>query len=360
MGRGAVKPREIARLRLVAQRLAGPQSDEPADVVREMCAMQGQDLPGAMTSVALRTPARSRAAVAEAMNAGHIVRSWTMRGTLHLVPAEDLGWILSLTGERMRRATARNRELRGVDEALLDRARSVTLGALAGGRSLARGELMGLWEDEGLLGEPGRGYRLLFTLAIDGDVCWGPFDAGEQRIVAAHEWIRPPRRLDRHEALAHWVLRYFRSHGPATVRDFAWWTKLPLREIRSALDAVRGELASVHPDGGDGPEHLMAPETPDLLADAGRAAAGTLLLPGFDEFLLGYGERGAALADEHAQKVVPGGNGMFRGTVVANGSVVGTWRPKGSGKSRRIDAEPFTAFTKTVAEALPKRFAALP
>lgn len=359
-----MKAREIARLRLAAQGLVGERPDDPAAVVRAMGAMQGQDLPGAMTSVALRTsgsdPARRRGAVVDALNSGAVVRSWTMRGTLHLVPAEDLGAILSLTGARMRRATARNRELRGVDEALLDRARSVTLGALAGGRSLARGELMGLWEDEGLLGEPGRGYRLLFTLAIDGDVCWGPFAEGEQRIVDAREWITVPRNPDPDEALAHWVLRYFRSHGPATVRDFAWWTKLPLADVRAALGDVRGELTSVRPDGDDGPECFMAPETPDLLADARRAVSGTLLLPGFDEFLLGYGERGAALPAEHAQKVVPGGNGMFRGTVVANGAVVGTWRRKGSGKAQRIDAEPFTAFTKTVEAALPKRFAALP
>src|SRR5699024_2497129 len=159
------------------------------------------------------------------------------------------------------------------------------------------------------------------------------------------------------EGLARWVLRYFRRHGPATVRDFAWWTKLPLNAVREALSEVADRLES-WTVGDD--EYLMAPETPELRAAAGREADGVLLLPGFDEFLLGYGTRGAALPDEHADKVVPGGNGMFRGTVVAGGRVVGTWKRKGSGRSERIDTEPFTAFTKTVEAALPRRFAALP
>ncbi len=344
-------------MRLAAQRLVGKGFEEAADAVRHMSAMQGQDLPGVFVSAALRTRGRRRDGVVEAMNSGAVVRSWPMRGTLHLVAAEDLGAILSLTGERMLRATARNRELRGIDDALVDRAREVTGAALGGGNSLSRDELMALWEKAGLLGEPGRGYRLLFTLAVAGDVCFGPYRDGAQRVVLCSEWIggRPAPGPD--EALAQWALRYFRSHGPATVRDFAWWTKLPLNAIRAALGEVAGRLES-WTVGDD--EYLMAPETPELRAAAGRGADAVLLLPGFDEFLLGYGARGAVLPDEHAEKVVPGGNGMFRGTVVSRGRVVGTWKRTGSGRAERIDAAPFTVFTKTVEAALPRRFAALP
>lgn len=360
-GATAAQRREVGRLRLAAQRLVGEGFDGAADAVRHMAAMQGQDLPGAMTSVALRTRSRSRTGVIDAMNAGEVVRTWPMRGTLHLVPAEDLHWILSLTGERMLRATARNRELRGVDDALLGRARDATLGALGGGRSLSREEMLDLWQREGVIRDDAErgyvGYRLLFTLAVEGTVCFGPYADGRQRIVAAGEWLPSGAQPEPDEALAQWVLRYFRSHGPATVRDFAWWTKLPLNAIRAALGEVAGRLES-WTVGDD--EYLMAPETPDLRAAAGRGADGVLLLPGFDEFLLGYGTRAAALPDEHADKVVPGGNGMFRGTVVSGGRVVGTWRRKGSGAAVRIDAEPFTAFTKTVEAALPRRFAALP
>lgn len=355
--------RELARLRLAAQGLVGEGFDDAAATVRHMTAMQGQDLPGAMTSAALRTRGRSRDGVAEAMNEGSIVRTWPMRGTLHLLPAEDLAPILSLTGRRTLQSAARRREQLGVDDPVQDAARSAAVGALEGGRSLRRDELMSLWDDAGLLGVGGRGYHLLLTLSLEGVVCFGPFDGagrnggGEQRIVLCEEWIGPPRRVDRDEALAQWALRYFRSHGPATVRDFAWWTKLPLGAIRGALAEVADRLATWTVDGT---EFLMAPETPDLLASAGRGADSVLLLPGFDEFLLGYGDRGAALSGAHAGKVVPGNNGVFRGTVVAGGRVVGTWKRKGSGKAVRIDAEPFGTFTKTVESALPRRFAALP
>ncbi len=300
--------RELALLRLVAQRIAGSRWATPAEAARHMTAMQGQDLPGAMTSVALRTEDPSRSMVADAMNAGQIVRSWPMRGTLHLVPAEDLSWMLSLTGPRMIRAAATRRKQRGIDDEMIGRARESAVGT-------------------------------------------------EQRFVLCEEWIPEPRQLGPQEALQEWAWRYFVSHGPATVRDLAWWTKLGLREIRPAVDAVRPQLETVTVDAT---EYLMDPATPGRLAEARRDAEGVFLLPGFDEFILGYGDRAAALPAVHADKVVPGNNGMFRRTVVARGQVVGTWKRAGSAARPRIEAQPFETFTKTVAAAVPRRFATLP
>jgi hypothetical protein len=110
----------------------------------------------------------------------------------------------------------------------------------------------------------------------------------------------------------------------------------------------------------DGVVHHLDPATPDLLADHREEARGVFLLPGFDEFVLGYADRSAALDPRFADRIVPGGNGMFRSTVVSDGRIVGTWRRTGRGAARTVEAEPFTAFPDDVAAMIPKLAAALP
>jgi len=283
-----------------------------------------------------------------------------MRGTLHLLPADDLPWMLALAAPRMVAATATRRRNLGIDDADLTLVRTVTEDVLAG-RALSRDDLFTRWRDAGQPTAGQRGVHLLMHLAMTGVVCLGPVHGGrQQQVVLVDEWAPRARRLgpdlDRDEALGEWALRYFRSHGPATAKDFTWWTKLLAADVRTAVALARPRLASIDIDGT---EHLMDPATPDLLAPVRRQARNVLLLPGFDEFLLGYADRSAALPAEFADRVVPGGNGMFLGTVVAGGRVVGTWRRTGSGASRAVQATPFTAFPKQAAAALPRAGARL-
>jgi hypothetical protein len=343
---------DIPLLRLAALRIAGHHLPSAAEAVRWLTALQAQDPHGAITSVALRTESGSRASVEQAFDAGEIVKSWPMRGTLHLVAAEDLPWILPLTTPRIIAASAKRRAELGLDAPTLARAEEVAVGALTGGGKLSRAELMAAWDEAGLGTTGQRGYHLLGHLAQTGTVCFGPTRAGEQLIVLVDEWIPKPRRPERDEALGELALRYFRGHGPATVKDFTRWTNLTAADARAGLAIARPELASVEVDGV---EYLMAPETPDLLASCGRRAKGVFLLPGFDEFMLGYLDRTAALPAEYANRVVPGGNGVFQPTVISAGRVVGTWK---RGRGEPV-VTPFTTLPDAVAKAIPKVYATL-
>ncbi len=350
-------PREVALLRLAAQRIAGPGSATATDAVGWLTAMQAQDHNGVLTSVALRTASGARQGVEAALDAGEVVKSWPMRGTLHLVMAEDLPWMLNLAAPRVVAGAASRRAQLGLDVPILEHARELTVQGLTGGQALRRDELLAVWDEGGLVTAGQRGYHLLWHLAQTGILCFGPVRHGAQRIVLVDEWIPHPRRLERDEALGELAWRYFRSHGPATVRDFARWTKLVAADVRAGLALARPRLARIDVDGV---EHLMDPQTPDLL-DAGRhRARGVFLLPGFDEFILGYQDRRAALPAEFARLIVPGGNGVFRPTVVCDGQVVGTWKHTGRGAKRTISATPFTSFSGEVAEAVPQAYAALP
>jgi hypothetical protein len=350
-------PPDIALLRLVALRIAGPEPWSAADAVRWLTAAQAQDFNGVLTSVALRCAGGTRQDVEAALNAGEIVKSWPMRGTLHLVAAEDLPWLLPLTARRVVTGTGARRAELGLDEPTLEQARELAVEALTGGGRLRREQLLAAWDRGGISTAGQRGYHLLAYLAQTGTLCFGPVRDGEQLVVLVDEWIPDPRRLERDEALGELAWRYFRSHGPATVQDFTRWTYLVAADVRAGLALALPRLARLEVDGV---EYLLDPRTVELLGTLRKRARGVFLLPGFDEFILGYADRRAVLAAEFADLIVPGGNGVFRPTVVSGGQVVGVWRHVGKGVKRTVAATPFVAFSDRVAAAVARAYAGLP
>ena len=328
--------RQLAELRLTAQGIAGEPLGSPVDVVTHMLAMQGQDFRGALWSVGLRTASATTADVERALAERQVARSWPMRGTLHLVPAVDLGWMLQLTGERIfASAAGRHRQL-GLDESQFSRARSTAERVLAGGLVTSRAALLEEFTAAGLDVSGQRGSHILLALSVRQVLVFGPVDGTTQTFTLLDEWVRNPRRLEGDEALAEFVLRYFLSHGPATIRDFAWWSSLTLTDARRGLAAVLHELESLDVDG------TTYHHRPGLEA----APAGVHVLPGFDEYVLGYQDRSAQLAAEYAATIVPGGNGMFRSTIVVGGEIVGTWSKTASAKKVRVELQPFAALSQ--------------
>jgi hypothetical protein len=166
----------------------------------------------------------------------------------------------------------------------------------------------------------------------------GPLAGNQQLIKAFDEWIPKSRELGRAEGIAELLLRYMFSHGPATERDFAWWSNTPVTEVRSGLALVKDQLVELE---FEGTSYWTSPATAALLDDGVPGQRALLALPGFDEFLLGYTDRSLVLRPEHAQKVVPGGNGVFKKTIVSGGEVIGTWARKGAGRTAAVVPEPF-------------------
>lgn len=310
--------RRLTALRMAAQRIGASEFTTPGEAVRWMLAMQGQDFAGVRWSVGLRHLDATEARVAAALDAGEIVRSWPMRGTLHLVAAEDLGWMLRLTAPRMAVSAARRRAALGITEAEMERARLAAIEALIGRRVLTREALLATIDAAGVSTDGQRGYHLLWYLAQTGTVVLGPTEGRQQTFALLDDWVPRPRRLERDEALGELALRYFRSHGPATAHDLARWSGLTLGDVRRGLAICGTQLTTL--DLGGSTYHV-APETLALAAPPGR----TYLLPGFDEYVLGYRDRTAAVAPEHSETIVPRGNGVFKPTIVVDGEVVGTW-----------------------------------
>lgn len=307
--------RELTALRRASHALAASRFSNEADLVRWMLALQAQDYPGVLWSIGRRVPGATQASVERALAAGDIVRSWPMRGTLHVVAPDDLGWMLAITRRRTATTMARRQaqlELSSHDlAAVADRARS----ALHGGGILRRSDLLAAFEAAGISTSGQRGYHLLLHLAVNAMIVFGPIDGKHQTFALFDEWIRESRALEGDEALAEFARGYFRGHGPATDRDFAWWASLPLSEARTGIAAAG--LAS----------RMVGGETYYLDPDvhAASSSVAVLALPGFDEYVLGYQDRSVSLPASLSEQVIPGNNGLFRPTIVVDGHVVGTW-----------------------------------
>jgi hypothetical protein len=318
--RDAMTDAEIARLRMFNQRIAGQRFTQPVDVVRWMGAMQAQDYGQALWAIGLRTDSATVTAIERAIAAREIVRTWPMRGTLHFVAAENVRWMLDLLASRRLAADRSRQKQLELDALTLERCGRLFHEALRGGKRLTRPDMVRLLEDAQISTIGQRGYHILWYLAQTGLICLGPMQGREQTFVLLDEWVPPARSLSREDALARLAACYFASHGPATVEDFAGWSGLTLTDARAGLASARSDLAS---ERKEGKEYWLAQGAPD---HGGHDTSDVYLLPGFDEYLLGYRDRGDVLAAAHAERVCPGGNGMFLPMVVVGGRVVGTWK----------------------------------
>lgn len=291
---------------------AGGAARTPVDVVRRMVAMQGQDLRAVLRAIAIRSaPGTTVSDVRAAFDQGELVRAWAMRGTLFVAAPADLAALHAAVGERMRRQEWRMCTDRGIDGAIAARAAEVAHALLAEG-PLARGAMLAAWRDAGIDTAEGRGYHLLALLAYDELLRFGPFDGDEQLLVGGP----PPAVPDPQAALADVVLRFALARGPVRADDAAWWLGLPKLLVRGILaDAAALEAIDVA-----GTPMLAAVD-----AAPGRRA-GVRLVPAFDEWLLGYADRSLIATREAFAMAVPGGNGVFRPLVLADGRVIGTWR----------------------------------
>ena len=339
----------IAQLRLINQRITDHPFTQPAEVVAWLGAMQAQDFSGTLWAIGLRMKEASEQQVEQAISERQIVRTWPMRGTLHFVAAKDVRWLLQLLTPRIiAQAAGRYRQLE-LDAATFAASQAVFVRALQGGKQLTREELYQRLEEAGIVTTGQRGYHLLCRAAQDGLICFGAPSDTQQTFTLLDEWIPASKPLSREEALAELARRYFNSHAPATLQDLMRWAGISTADAKIALAAVAKELIQEKIDGEIYwmPPHVAATEHDSDL----RASDNLYLLPGFDEYILGYGKRDAVLDPAYASAICPGGNGVFYPTIVSNGRVVGTWKRVLKKTNVQITPSPFQPLSELEGEA---------
>lgn len=338
----------IAHRRLAGQRISATTWTRPEQVVAWLGAVQAQDYLGALWAIGLRLRRASERDVERALAERRIVRTWPMRGTLHFVAAHDARWMTELLAPRAAAAAAGRLRALGIDEPVLRRARRVLVRHLEGGRRLTRSAAYGLLQRAKIETDGARGLHVLWRLAHEGLICFGPRESKQHTFVLFDEWLPGAKRLPRGEALAELAHRYFAGHGPATVHDFAWWSGLTLADARLAVVLAGKRITEESADGtrqGSGPSFTSAP--------ASRARA--FLLPAFDEFLVGYTRRTAPSAVALAGQVNAGG-GIVHPVIVIDGQVVGTWKRRIQGPEVVVAVTPLSALSQARTEAVARAF----
>jgi hypothetical protein len=339
-----MKLRDLGRYRLDNLHVTTSRCTTAADVVSTLGAQQAQDYAGALWAVGLRLPGATLSDIERAVVERAIVRTWPMRGTLHFVAAADVGWLLDLLAARVLKAATQRRQELQLDLTTLGKIERTVVRALEGGVSLTRDAIGELLARANISPDGGRLYHSLLWLSLHQVLCFGVPEGKQQTFVLLREWVTDTTRLDKDAALAELAGRYFRSHGPATQQDLMRWAGLTAAEAKQGIASA----ASIGKSELEGVRYYH----PDHQADPSAASKGLFLLPGFDEYVLGYRDRGAILSSAHASKIVPGNNGVFRPTIVHAGRVVGTWQATSNKKTVRIAADPFEALSKDQTRAL--------
>ena len=329
----------IARQRLYHQHIASATFQTPGQVVEWLGAVQAQDYLGALWAVGLRMAQATETDIEQALIDRTIVRTWPMRGTIHFVPAADVRWMLELMTPRVMAATAGRLRQAGLDEVVFARSEKLLVKALQGGRRLTRTELYQLLEAAHISTAHQRGLFILNRLAQSGVICFAARVGRQPAFALLAEWVPQAKSLPRDEALAKLSLRYFSSHGPATAPDFAWWTGLTIADAKAGLDLVRTQLIQAEIAGQT--YWSASSET-----GANVKSPTAYLLPGFDEYLVGYRDRSAVLEAAHLEMTGSLQN-WLNPAVVVDGQVVGTWKRTLKKDKIIIAISPFTSLTKT-------------
>jgi hypothetical protein len=330
--------------RLSNQYLAEKKLKDAADVVTWLGAVQAQDYLGSLWAMGQRTIDATERDVENAIADRRIIRTWPMRGTLHFVPAADARWMLKLLTPRVvLRSAGRYRQLE-LDEHTFARSAKVFARVLEGGKQLIRKEMYAALEVAKISVGGQRGLHILGHLAQQGLICFGARRGKQQTFVLLDEWVPAGRDLDREEALAKLARCYFRSHGPATLQDFAWWSGLKTSEARTALEMVQTELVREVND-----EQAYWFSSPIQSRSKVRNSPPAALLPVYDEYTVAYRDRSAVLDPSSSSQ---SGNGIFSSPIAMNGLIAGTWRRGFKKDAVVITTTAFKRFTRPEAGAL--------
>jgi hypothetical protein len=313
---GIMKLSEIAIERLKSQHLSVGKHASPDDVVSWLGAVQAQDYYGAKWSVGLRLSGITDEEVENALKTKKILRTWGNRGTLQFISTRDVGLFLKLMAPRIiSRNAKRYREL-GLDEKTLSKSEEVLINALKGSKGIKRTELQEILEQNGVSTEGQRTAFILQRASLDG-LIHQSVSIKNTPVYHSMEDLHE-KELNMEDSLKEISKRYFYSHGPATLKDFVWWSGLTVKDAKSGLQSIKHLLK---PENIHGKEYWSKPTK---LSMEHRSPV-INLLPIFDDLLLGYQDRGASI-DIMTRKLLRNKYGMFSPTIIVDGVVTGTWK----------------------------------
>lgn len=313
-----MKRSDISKIRLISQQISGPKFESVRETLNWMGAIQAQDFSMSKWAVGIRLINSTDKVIENAFERGEILRTHLLRPTLHLVSAENIRWLLNLTAPGIKaRLKSRQKEL-DLTESLLKKCNRIIRDSLKGENHMTREELVAILTKAKVPLENQRAYHILVNSELDGITCSGRLKGGKQTFALLDERVTKTKDLTKEDALKKIAGIYFSSRGPATLKDFIWWSGLSVTNAKNALEIAKPDLVS----------EKIASEIYWLsnpITYSKNENISVHLLPAFDEFLISYKDRTAS-APLIYQKKTFSDNGIFWPTIVINGQVMGLWK----------------------------------
>jgi len=328
---------DISTLRLHRQLVTNPIQKTVKEAVSVLGAMQAQDYYMAKWAIGMRLSKSTDNQIVEAIDKGEIIRTHLLRPTWHFVSSDDIYWMLELSAPNIRRILKTSDKGLELTEAIYSKSQVILENKLSGNKHLTRVELTNAFIQAGIAVDNNRASHLFMRAEVDGLICSGSIKDTKQTYALLHERTVKIKSLPREEALARLALRYFSSHGPATVHDFMWWSGLSISESRIALESIKSSLFQ---ETIEGYTYWFS----DITVTP-NSNSNIYLLPAFDEFLISYRNRLAAISKEHQPKAFST-NGIFYPIIVLNGRVIGIWKRALKKDTAHINIELFNVSDK--------------
>jgi hypothetical protein len=311
----------IRTLRLHNHLLTAHALKRPKDIVAWMGAMQAQTYPMAKWAIGVRLPGSTEGMIEQAINEGEIIRTHILRPTWHFVSSDDIHWMLELTAPRIKAIVLTYNKSIGEDETLLNKMLSPVEKILTEESHLTRQEIGERLKAEGMDIDNRRLNHIMSWAELEGVVCNGRVKGSKQTYCLLQEKAPKTYSLTKEEALERLARKYFSSHGPATIKDFVWWSGLLMSDARKGIESIRHDFTG----------ETIGADTywfrKDIQLPPADTTPSALLLPAFDEYLVGYRGRLDILKEEYTRTVITK-TGIFSPILTLNGEIIGTWKNK--------------------------------
>ncbi len=327
----------IKHIRLTSHQLSQPQFDKPEDLVNWMGAVQAQDYNMAKWALGVRLNNSTLSEVQNALDEGRILRTHILRPTWHFISAEDIRWMLQLSGKRIRTAFQSYGKSKGFiyDNYIKS---CFLLEKILRDCSLTKQEVYEELIKSGFNADVDHMSCLLTVAETEGIICSGIDKNKKPTYALLEQRVAPAKELSKEEALALLAKKYFQSHSPASLNDFVWWSGLSITEAKKGIEAIKSELITDTFNGNEFYVHNLYQDiepTKDILH----------FLPSCDEYLISYKSRTDVLDKEHYSKAF-NNYGIFQPVILYNGKVVGNWKKAIKKSQPEIDISVFDIKTK--------------
>lgn len=338
---------QVNAFRLSRHHLTGGQRSNLLDVTGDVCGIQAQIMTSAHLALNARIPNLTREEIRSALNEKRtLIKTHCMRQTLHLLPSAQYSTYISANRKTRLKQVRNVMDRFKITEREADQLLRALLEALAE-KPLAQKALRAAvrprvskkvraWMD--------KVWGIVRPAVVEGLVCYGPDEGNEITYVRTEDWLPKQKSIDPESAQRFLLRGYLRAYGPATVRDFAFWSGISMKEVAAVWKSIEEEIAEVELEER---KAFMLREDLEVLRGSSLAKPNLRLLANFDVFLLAHAEK-SHMAHDRYYKLIYRNQGWISPVILLDGRVVGTWSHKLTGKKLAIALKPFSKLPKSL------------